>query len=184
LARSGRPLVRLKGGDPYIFGRGGEEAQALAEAGVPFEVIPGISAAQGAAAAAGMPLTHRDHACSVVFTTGHLCGEGTERRVDLDWSLLSRPRQTVVIYMGVGTLPIICEQLIRHGLPPDTPAAMVERATRPEQRTIDGTVETLPALAMVHDVRSPALIVIGTVTTLHRTLGAAMSHAQVQAQAA
>jgi uroporphyrin-III C-methyltransferase len=184
LARSGRPLVRLKGGDPYIFGRGGEEAQALAEAGVPFEVIPGISAAQGAAAAAGMPLTHRDHACSVVFTTGHLCGEGTERRVDLDWSLLARPRQTVVIYMGVGTLPIICEQLIRHGLPPDTPAAMVERATRPEQRTIDGTVETLPTLAMVHDVRSPALIVIGSVTTLHRTLGAAMSHAQAQAQAA
>jgi uroporphyrin-III C-methyltransferase len=90
----------------------------------------------------------------------------------------------VVIYMGVGTLPIICEQLIRHGLPPDTPAAMVERATRPEQRTIDGTVETLPALAMVHDVRSPALIVIGSVTTLHRTLGAAMSHAQAQAQAA
>jgi uroporphyrin-III C-methyltransferase len=177
LARSGRPLVRLKGGDPYIFGRGGEEAQALAEAGVPFSVVPGISAAQGAAAAAGMPLTHRDHARSVVFATGHLRADGDA--LDLDWEQLARPRQTTVIYMGVAALPQICEQLIAHGLPPDTPAAVVERATRPEQRTIDGTVETLPALAQVHEVCSPALIVVGAVAALHRTLGAAMSHAQV-----
>lgn len=95
LAQSGRPLLRLKGGDPYIFGRGGEEAQALAEAGIPFEVIPGISAAQGAAALAGMPLTHRDHACSLVLTTGHLRGEADERGLDLDWDLLARPHQTV-----------------------------------------------------------------------------------------
>lgn len=170
LARSGKPVLRLKGGDPYIFGRGGEEAQALAEAGVPFEVIPGISAAQGAAASAGMPLTHRDHARSVVFATGHLRGEGEARSVDLDWDMLARPRQTVVIYMGVGTLAIICEQLIRHGLPPATPAAVVERATRPDERTIDGSVETLPALALVHGVAAPALIVIGGVASLHPVL--------------
>jgi uroporphyrin-III C-methyltransferase len=170
LARSGRAVVRLKGGDPFIFGRGGEEAQALAQAGVPFEVIPGISAAQGAAASAGIPLTHRDHACSLVFTTGHLRGEGDARTLDLDWGLLARPRQTVVIYMGVATLPIVCEELIRHGLPPDTPAAVVERATRPDERTIDGTLETLPALARVHGVKSPALIVIGAVAQLHAVL--------------
>jgi uroporphyrin-III C-methyltransferase len=177
LARSGRPVVRLKGGDPYIFGRGGEEALALADAGVPFEVIPGISAAQGAAAAAGMPLTHRDHACSLVYATGHLREGGDVDSMDLDWDLLARPRQTTVIYMGLSALPIICEQLVAHGLKPDTSAAIVERATRPEQRTIVGTLETLPALVRVHEVCSPALIVIGAVAALHRTLTPAMSHA-------
>jgi uroporphyrin-III C-methyltransferase len=106
----------------------------------------------------------------VVFTTGHLRGEGDARAVDLDWEMLARPRQTVVIYMGVGTLPIICEQLIRHGLPPATPAAVVERATRPDERTIDGTVESLPMLALVHGVTAPALIVIGGVAGLHTVL--------------
>ena len=172
LARSGRRVLRLKGGDPYIFGRGGEEAQGLAAAGVPFVVIPGISAAQGAAAAAGMPLTHRDHAESLVYATGHLRGEGPGRIVDLDWTMLARPRQTVVIYMGVGTLPIISTQLQAHGLAGDTPAALIERATLPEQRTVVGTLATLPALARQHDVRSPALIMIGTVVALHRELGA------------
>lgn len=172
LARSGRRVLRLKGGDPYIFGRGGEEAQGLAAAGVPFVVIPGISAAQGAAAAAGMPLTHRDHAESLVYATGHLRGEGAGRTVDLDWSMLARPRQTVVIYMGVGTLPIISAQLLAHGLAGDTPAALIERATMPEQRTVVGTLATLPALARQHDVHSPALIMIGTVVALHRELGA------------
>lgn len=173
LAKSGRRLVRLKGGDPYIFGRGGEEAQALAAAGIPFDVIPGISAAQGASAASGIPLTHRDHAESLVYATGHLRGEGESRSVDLDWTLLSRPRQTVVIYMGVGTLPVISAQLQAHGLPGDTPAAIVERATLPDQRTVVGTLARLPEIARAHDVRTPALIIIGTVVSLQSTLGVA-----------
>jgi uroporphyrin-III C-methyltransferase len=173
LARSGRAVLRLKGGDPYIFGRGGEEVQALAAHGIPFEVIPGISAAQGAAAVAGMPLTHRDHACTLVFATGHLRARGDERVVDLDWPALARPRQTVVIYMGVGTLPVICTQLIAHGMSPETPAALVERATLPGQRTVAGTLQTLPTLALVHAVAPPALIIIGGVVGLHEQLGSA-----------
>ena len=172
LAKAGHPVLRLKGGDPYIFGRGGEEAQALAAAGIPFEVIPGISAAQGAAASAGMPLTHRDHARALVFATGHLRAEGEHKTLDLDWPMLARPRQTVVIYMGLGTLPLICEQLMRHGAAPDTPAAVVERATCADERVVDGTLETLPALAQVHGVRAPALIVIGGVVALHAELAA------------
>ena len=171
LARSGRTVLRLKGGDPYIFGRGGEEVQALAAHGIPFEVIPGISAAQGAAACAGIPLTHRDHAGTLVFATGHLRSEGSERIVDLDWPMLARPRQTVVIYMGVGTLPVICAELIRHGLGPDTPAALVERATHPCQRTVAGTLQSLSTLALVHGVKAPALIMIGGVVALHEQLG-------------
>ena len=179
LARSGRRVLRLKGGDPYIFGRGGEEVQALAAAGVPFEVIPGISAAQGAAAAVGIPLTHRDHAETLVFATGHLRGEGAGRSVDLDWAQLARPRQTVVIYMGVGTLPVISAQLQMHGLAGDTPAALIERATLPEQRTVVGTLATLPELARRHDVRAPALIMIGTVVSVQRELVAAHQAARM-----
>ncbi|ACB33709.1 uroporphyrin-III C-methyltransferase [Leptothrix cholodnii SP-6] len=167
LARSGRPLLRLKGGDGYIFGRGGEEAQALAEAGIPFDVIPGLSAAQGAAASAGIPLTHRDHAGTLVFTTGHL---RENHEIDLDWPMLARPRQTVVIYMGVGTLPVICRQLLAHGLPADTPAALVERATLPGERCITGTLLTLPSLALAHAVKPPALIIIGQVVGLRPLL--------------
>ena len=183
LARAGKPVLRLKGGDPFIFGRGGEEVQALAAHGIPFEVIPGISAAQGAAACAGMPLTHRDHAATLVFVTGHLRGQGPERSVDLDWTMLARPNQTVVIYMGVGTLPVICAQLIAHGLNPDTPAAVVERATLPSQRTIVGSVQTLPTLALVHDVQTPALIMIGGVVGLHEQLSAAGTLAAMAAPA-
>jgi len=171
LAKSGRPVLRLKGGDPYVFGRGGEEVEALAAHGIPFVVIPGISAAQGAAACAGIPLTHRDHAATLVFATGHLRSHGDDRVVDLDWPALARPRQTVVIYMGVGALPIICAQLIRHGMRPDTPAAVVERATQPQQRTIAGTLETLPTLALVHAIKPPALIMVGSVVALHDRLG-------------
>ena len=171
LAKGGRRLLRLKGGDPYVFGRGGEEAQGLVAAGIPFDVIPGISAAQGAAAASGIPLTHRDHAEALVLATGHLRGEADARTVDLDWAQLARPRQTVVIYMGVATLPVISAQLQAHGLSGDTPAAIIERATLPGQRTIVGTLATLPEIARTHDVRAPALIMIGTVVSLHAELG-------------
>lgn len=167
LARSGRSLVRLKGGDPYVFGRGGEEAQALAAAGIPFEVVPGISAAQGAAACAGMPLTHRDHAASVLFATGHRRADG---ELDLDWAALARPRQTLVVYMGLSTLPRLAAQLVAHGLAADTPAAVVERATHPDQRTVIGTLVSLPALAQAADVRSPALVIVGSVVSLHDVL--------------
>jgi len=167
MARQGRKVLRIKGGDGYIFGRGGEEAQVLAAAGVPFCVIPGITAAQGAAAACGIPLTHRDHARALILTTGHL---QEDRQIDLDWAMLARPRQTVVIYMGLGTLAIICEQLIAHGLAASTPAALIERATLPEQRCITGTLGDLPALAQSVGVKPPTLIVIGDVVRLHATL--------------
>ena len=167
LSRQGRRVLRLKGGDGYIFGRGGEEAQALAEAGVPFSVIPGLTAAQGAAASLGIPLTHRSHARALVFATGHL---QNNQQVDLDWMMLARPRQTVVIYMGLGTLPIICEQLMAHGMSPDTPAALIERATLPQERCVTGCLSTLPELAIANDVKPPALIVIGEVINLRKVL--------------
>jgi uroporphyrin-III C-methyltransferase len=167
LARSGRSLVRLKGGDGFIFGRGGEEAQALADAGIAFDVVPGITAAQGAGACAGIPLTHRDHAATLVFATGHLQGDG---EVALDWQALARPRQTVVIYMGIGNLLVICAELVRHGLPQDTPAALVEQASLPGQRCIEGTLQSLPQLALQHRVRPPALIVVGGVVALRPQL--------------
>ena len=173
LAKSGRPVLRLKGGDPYIFGRGGEEVQGLAAADVPFETIPGISAAQGAGAYAGIPLTHRDHACSVVFATGHLragADAAGERSVDLDWEMLARPRQTLVIYMGLGALAIICEQLIAHGMSPDMPAALIEKASLPEQRCVGGSLRTLPTLALLHAIKAPALIMVGTVVSLRDEL--------------
>jgi uroporphyrin-III C-methyltransferase len=167
LAKAGRPLLRLKGGDGYIFGRGGEEAQALAEADVPFDVIPGLSAAQGAAASVGIPLTHRDHAATLVFATGH----GREdSEPDLDWHALARPRQTVVVYMGVATLARICAQLAAHGLPADTPAAIVERATLPGERCLCGTLASLPSLALANAVRPPALLIIGSVVALQPLL--------------
>ncbi|MFP5464363.1 MAG: uroporphyrinogen-III C-methyltransferase [Gammaproteobacteria bacterium] len=169
LAKAGRPVLRLKGGDPFIFGRGGEEAQALAAAGIPFEVIPGITAAQGAGALAGIPLTHRDHAQTLVFATGHLRAD--DRAMALDWASLARPHQTVVIYMGVGALAEICRELIAHGRAAQTPAALVENIARPNMRTVTGTLQTLPALAARAEVRPPALIVIGEVVALHAMLG-------------
>ena len=167
LAHQGRDLVRLKGGDGFVFGRGGEEAQALAAAGIGFEVIPGITAAQGAGASVGIPLTHRDHADLLVYATGHL-REGSEQ--SLDWQQLARPHQTVVIYMGVGQLDRICQELMAHGLPPTQPAAIVEQACLPAERCIVGTLETLPALARDHDVCPPALIFIGEVVQVRAQL--------------
>lgn len=164
LALTGKKVLRLKGGDPFIFGRGGEEIEELLQHGVPFEVVPGVTAASGMATYAGIPLTHRDHAQSVTFVTGHL----KDGSVDLDWPALARPRQTIVIYMGIGALPEICRQLTQHGLAASTPAAVVQNATLPQQRVVTGTLATLPD--RVTGIVPPALIVVGTVVLLRDKL--------------
>lgn len=166
LAQAGKRVVRLKGGDPYIFGRGGEEVETLAADDIPFEVVPGITAAAGVAAYAGIPLTHREHAQACVFVTGHL----KDGSMNLDWPGLARRRQTVVIYMGLMGLPVLCEKLMEHGLPPDWPAAIVQHGTQPSQRTVTGTLATLPALAAAARLRAPTLIIVGTVVALHHKL--------------
>jgi uroporphyrin-III C-methyltransferase/precorrin-2 dehydrogenase/sirohydrochlorin ferrochelatase len=166
LARRGKRVLRLKGGDPFIFGRGGEECEFLAAHGVPFEVVPGVTSASGASCYAGIPLTHRDFARSVVFATGHL----KDGSADLDWDALARPRQTVVIYMGVTRLAEICRELVLHGAAADLPAAVIERATTDRQRVVTGTLATLPAEAAAAGVHPPALIVIGEVVRLRASL--------------
>jgi uroporphyrin-III C-methyltransferase/precorrin-2 dehydrogenase/sirohydrochlorin ferrochelatase len=166
LARRGKRVLRLKGGDPFIFGRGGEECEFLAAHGVPFEVVPGVTSASGASCYAGIPLTHRDCARAVVFATGHL----KDGSADLDWEALARPRQTVVIYMGVTRLAEICRELVAHGASPDLPAAVIERATTARQRVVAGTLATLPELAAAAGVQPPALIVIGEVVSLRASL--------------
>jgi uroporphyrin-III C-methyltransferase len=169
-ARRDRCVVRLKGGDPFLFGRGGEEIEALAAEGVPFEVVPGITAAMGASSYAGIPLTHRDCAQSCVFVTGHRRDRAGESPAEPDWAALARPGQTVVFYMGVGTLPTIAERLIANGRPACTPAAIVERATTARQRVIAGTLATLPGLAHANAVRPPALVIVGEVVALRERL--------------
>jgi uroporphyrin-III C-methyltransferase/precorrin-2 dehydrogenase/sirohydrochlorin ferrochelatase len=166
LAAQGKHVVRLKGGDPFIFGRGGEEIEALAAEGIDFEVVPGITAAAGAASYAGIPLTHRDYAQTCVFATGHL----KDGSAPLDWQALARPRQTVAIYMGVHGLEPICRGLIGHGLAPDTPAALVERATQPAQRVLEATLATLPQRAREEKVKPPALLIVGEVVRLRSRL--------------
>jgi len=167
LAREGRRVLRLKGGDPFIFGRGGEEIETLAEHGIPFEVVPGITSASGAASYAGIPLTHRDHAQSVTFVTGHK----KDGSIDLDWPALVRPDQTVVVYMGLTMARELCAAFIQHGKPADTPVAVIEKATTPLQRTLVGTLESLPALISGHGIGSPALIIVGSVVSLADKLG-------------
>ncbi len=166
LARQRKRVVRLKGGDPFIFGRGGEEIETLAGRGIPFEVVPGITAAAGVAAYAGIPLTHRDHAQSCVFVTGHL----QDGSMNLDWDALARPNQTVVIYMGLLGLPTLCAQLIAHGLAAATPAAIVQQGTTGSQRVVTGNLQTLPALAAAAQLAPPTLIIVGSVVSLRDKL--------------
>lgn len=162
LAQAGKRVVRLKGGDPYIFGRGGEEIETLVADGVAFEVVPGITAATGASCYAGIPLTHRDHAQSCTFVTGHL-KDGT---VNLDWAGLARPHQTLVFYMGIGAAAEICAKLITHGLPAGTPAAVVRHATMPDQQRVTATLAALPEAITTQGITSPALIIVGDVVQL------------------
>ena len=176
LAREGRYVVRLKGGDPLVFGRGGEEAAALAAAGVPVRIIPGISAASGCAAYAGIPLTHRDHAYRCQFVTAHRRAGKT----DLDWSALVQPQQTVVVYMGLHTLPEVCGEMIAAGAAPETPAAMVERGTLPDQRVVAGTLGDLPERAAGLELQSPALLIVGDVVRLRETITATTNPCEQQ----
>jgi uroporphyrin-III C-methyltransferase/precorrin-2 dehydrogenase/sirohydrochlorin ferrochelatase len=165
-ARAGHNVLRLKGGDPFIFGRGGEEIEQLAEAGIPFEVVPGITAASGCAAYAGIPLTHRDYAQSVRFITGHLKTDG----VNLCWPELMDPSQTLVFYMGLVGLQAICEQLVAHGRDPQTPVALIEKGTTPEQRVIIATLSTINESVLAEKVTAPTLTIIGDVVKLHDRL--------------
>ncbi len=166
LAQQGKRVCRLKGGDPFIFGRGGEELEALAAAGIRFEVVPGITAAAGCAAYAGIPLTHRNHAQALTFVTGHCKGETS----NVDWDLVSRPNQTAVFYMGLGHLESIVAQLRAHGAPAERAAAIVEQGTSTRQRVITGTLATLVERVQEANVASPALLIVGEVTRLHETL--------------
>jgi len=166
LAKEGKRVVRLKGGDPFIFGRGGEEIATLMENGVAFQVVPGITAASGCATYSGIPLTHRDYAQSVVFATGHL-QDGT---VDLNWKALAHPNQTIVFYMGLHGVGVVSAQLIAHGLAADTPVALIQQGTTQNQRVVVTTLDKLEATVRDEALKPPTIIIVGKVVELHKTL--------------
>ncbi len=166
LAKEGKRVVRLKGGDPFIFGRGGEEIDTLAEEGIPFQVIPGITAAAGCASYAGIPLTHRDYAQSVTFVTGHL----KDGSMNLNWEQLAQPQQTIVFYMGLKGLPVITRELQAHGVSADMPAALVQQGTTHMQRVFTGTLKTIMDIVEKEQPKPPTLIIIGEVVELHEKL--------------
>lgn len=166
LAKEGKRVVRLKGGDPFIFGRGGEEIDTLAAEGIPFQVIPGITAAAGCASYAGIPLTHRDYAQSVTFVTGHL----KDGSMNLNWEMLAQPSQTIVFYMGLVGLPVICEQLQAHGVPADMPIALVQQGTTHMQRVFTGTLADIQEVVEREKPKPPTLIIVGRVVELQEKL--------------
>ena len=166
LAKKGHRVLRLKGGDPFIFGRGGEEIDRLAQSGIPFQVVPGITAASGCASYSGIPLTHRDYSQSVRFVTGHL----KNNTCDLPWHDLAQERQTLVFYMGLVGLPIICEELIKAGLSPSMPVALVQQGTTIHQKVFTGTLKTMPNIINTYQVKAPTLIIVGEVVTLRERL--------------
>lgn len=167
LAKAGKRVLRLKGGDPFIFGRGGEEIDLLAENHIPFQVVPGITAASGCSSYTGIPLTHRDYAQSVRFVTGHL----KDGSLNLPWAELATPQQTVVFYMGLLGLPTICNKLIQHGQSPDTPIALIQKGTTPDQRLWIATLATMPELIKRDPPEAPTLTIVGEVVNLHQRLG-------------
>jgi uroporphyrin-III C-methyltransferase/precorrin-2 dehydrogenase/sirohydrochlorin ferrochelatase len=166
LAKEGKRVLRLKGGDPFIFGRGGEEIETLAGEGIPFQVVPGITAASGCAAYAGIPLTHRDYAQSCVFITGHL----QAGKLTLNWDALVQPGQTIAVYMGVGAVKVLCSELIAHGMNPSTPVAIIQQGTTETQRTFTGTLETLPLIVETEVIEPPSMMIIGEVVKLREKL--------------
>ncbi|NLC21030.1 MAG: uroporphyrinogen-III C-methyltransferase [Halomonadaceae bacterium] len=172
LASEGQRVLRLKGGDPFIFGRGGEEAEHLVEHGVGFRVVPGITSAAGCASYAGFPLTHRDYAQSVTFVTGHSKGD---RDLELNWAALAVPHHTTVFYMGLANAELICHKLQYHGMPAETPVALIERGTTPHQRHVVATLGNLVEVIEREGFRPPTLIVVGEVVRLADTLAPGMT---------
>jgi uroporphyrin-III C-methyltransferase/precorrin-2 dehydrogenase/sirohydrochlorin ferrochelatase len=166
LAKEGKRVLRLKGGDPFIFGRGGEELESLAAAGIPFQIVPGITAASGCASYAGIPLTHRDYSQSVRFLTGHT----KDGRVPLEWDILVKEQQTLVFYMGLAGLPFICDQLLKHGMSSTTHAAVIQQGTTQDQKVVVGSLDRIAGLAVEKEIQAPTIIIIGEVVKLQKSL--------------